>query len=102
MRKLVEVFGVLICCLMGFTVCSQQGSTSWSVVQTGSSVEADYPTREITLIVGSGAGGGLDNFARAISPPVSEKLNVPVVVVNVQGGAGSVGFAQVMDQEADG
>lgn len=62
----------------------------------------DFPTREVNIVVGSGVGGGLDNFSRAIAKPVSNILGVPVIVTCVSGGGGSVALGQIMAQDADG
>lgn len=43
---------------------------------------AAYPTRAITLIVPSAAGGGLDVSMRHVARRLSDSLGVPVVVEN--------------------
>lgn len=69
---------------------------------TSEPAKIDFPTKEINIIVGSGAGGGLDNFSRTISNPVSKILGVPVVVSNVTGGSGTTALTQIMKEPADG
>lgn len=48
---------------------------------------ADYPERQITLIVCFGAGGGTDIAARLVSAPLAQALGKPVVVENRGGRA---------------
>ncbi len=88
MKKRFAATLSLVCALaIAFTACAQG---------------EDFPTREINIVVGSGAGGGLDNFSRAIAKPMSDSLGVPVIVTNVSGGGGSVALDQIMAQDADG
>lgn len=71
----------------------------------GSSDEAaglDYPTGNIELVVGWGAGGGTDNFARAIAEPMSRILGQTITVVNMPGASGANAGDYVTRQPADG
>jgi len=61
-----------------------------------------YPKRSIEYVVGWGAGGGSDTFARIICIPVRRKLKVPLVVVNMPGAASAIATNYVMRQPADG
>ncbi|MBG0778120.1 MAG: tripartite tricarboxylate transporter substrate binding protein [Desulfovibrionaceae bacterium] len=63
---------------------------------------ADYPNGNIELVVGWGAGGGTDRFARSIAEPLSKVLGANVVVVNMPGASGAVGGDYVLQQAADG
>lgn len=49
-----------------------------------------HGTKEVRLLIGSGAGGGYDAYARLAAPYLSKYLpgNPPVVVENVPGGGG--------------
>ena len=49
----------------------------------------DYPTRNVTFIVPTGAGAGTDLLARILAPRLSERLGKSVVVEN-RPGAGTV------------
>src|SRR5699024_3357993 len=51
---------------------------------------------------GWGAGGGTDNFARAISRELSDILGVNINVVNQPGSSGANAGNYVMGQPADG
>ncbi|MDQ0338190.1 putative tricarboxylic transport membrane protein [Caldalkalibacillus uzonensis] len=62
----------------------------------------DYPTRPIEMVVGWGAGGGTDNFARAIAAELEDLLGVTINVVNMEGSSEAVAGMYVQEQPADG
>ncbi|MBO6675261.1 MAG: tripartite tricarboxylate transporter substrate binding protein [Rhizobiales bacterium] len=64
--------------------------------------DATIGCSSVELIVGFGAGGGTDLFARSIQPRIEEELGVPVQVLNITGGSGVVAFRDVMRRPADG
>jgi tripartite-type tricarboxylate transporter receptor subunit TctC len=65
--------------------------------------QADWPQRNITIIVPFPAGGQADLAARPIGIALERLLGKPVVVDNRAGGAGgSIGNAQAARAEADG
>lgn len=66
------------------------------------SAAADYPEREITLIVPFGAGGSTDIVGRAVGEPLSERLGVPIVVENRGGAGGTVGTLAAAQADNDG
>lgn len=72
------------------------------VVPHGMAGAADFPSREIELIVSFPAGGPADTAARIIAPKLSAILKVPVVVVNKTGGGGAVGADYVAKAKPDG
>lgn len=61
-----------------------------------------FPDRPITIIVPFGAGGGSDQFARALAEPMSKVLGVPIQVVNKPGGGGRAGIPDFMAAPTDG
>lgn len=68
----------------------------------GRAWSAEYPTREIEMIVSFPAGGPADASARILAPKLSAILGVPIAVVNKTGGGGSVGADYVAKAKADG
>ena len=56
----------------------------------------------IKMIVPFTPGTGMDTIARAISPKLSERLGVPVVVQNSPGASGNIGAEMVAKSSADG
>ena len=67
-----------------------------------SSVQAEYPDRPIRLIVGFGPGGATDTFARIFSGPLAKALNQTVLVENVPGASGYIGWRTVASSSPDG
>ncbi|MBD3896331.1 tripartite tricarboxylate transporter substrate binding protein [Halomonas sp. ML-15] len=63
---------------------------------------ADYPTKTITMVIPYGAGGGTDVLARTLQPALEESLGQTIVVSNVPGGGGILGFTQVANAKPDG
>jgi len=63
---------------------------------------ADYPSREIELIVSFPAGGPADTGARIIAPKMSSLLGATVVVINKTGGGGATGADYVAKAKPDG
>ncbi len=62
----------------------------------------NYPERPITVIVNYGAGGGTDRFARAMAAPMEKIIGQKMVIINIPGGAGSIGEDYLLKQPADG
>src|SRR5712691_10131360 len=69
---------------------------------TCSAARADYPERQITMIVCFPAGGGTDIAARLINTPLGEALGKPVIVENRGGAGGNIGIAAAARAPADG
>jgi tripartite-type tricarboxylate transporter receptor subunit TctC len=66
-------------------------------------VAADtWPTKPITIVVATSAGGGFDLMARMTAPGLSQQLGVPVAVMNREGGSELIGSAYLLGQPHDG
>src|SRR5580704_3557447 len=63
---------------------------------------AEYPERQITMIVCFPAGGGTDIAMRLINTELGEALGKPVIVENRGGAGGSLGTTFVARAPADG
>ena len=61
-----------------------------------------WPTRDVKLVLPSGAGGGSDVFGRPLAEFFSKSLGVPVVVENRPGANGIVAHEAVLRAPADG
>ena len=66
------------------------------------SASADFPEKDITLIVPWSAGGGTDTIARALAKHGKKHLGVNVNVVNKTGGQGVVGMGATKMARPDG
>jgi len=64
--------------------------------------QTDYPNRPIRLVVGFGAGGGNDIFARLVGAKLSDILGQPVVIENKPGAGGRLAAEYVAHADADG
>ena len=65
---------------------------------------AEWPTRDITLIVPYAPGGGYDLVARASAPYIEKHLpkKASVVVKNVPGAGGKIGLIEMVRSRPDG
>jgi tripartite-type tricarboxylate transporter receptor subunit TctC len=64
--------------------------------------QAQYPDRNITLIVPYGAGGGTDVTARMLARDLEAAIGKPVIVENRAGGGGWVGWGALAQAKPDG
>lgn len=62
----------------------------------------DYPSRQVTVVVGYAAGGAVDAVARLISQKLGDALGKPVVVDNKAGASGNIGAQFVAKAAPDG
>ncbi|SIS73174.1 tripartite tricarboxylate transporter substrate binding protein [Kroppenstedtia eburnea] len=63
---------------------------------------ADFPERQITYMIPFEAGGQSDVEARRQHPLLEKELGQPVVITYKPGGGGSVGWTELVRQQADG
>src|SRR5262245_14179927 len=61
-----------------------------------------YPTRPITIIVPSGAGGPTDVIARVITEHMRRFLGQAIIIENVTGANGNLGIGRVARAKPDG
>lgn len=64
-------------------------------------IAADFPTKEIRLVVPWNVGGSNDISARQLSKIIADE-GITVVVDNVAGATGTIGMAKVANAEPDG
>lgn len=62
----------------------------------------DYPSRQVTMVVGYAAGGAVDAVARLLSQKLGDALGKPVVVDNKAGASGNIGAQFVAKAAPDG
>jgi tripartite-type tricarboxylate transporter receptor subunit TctC len=87
-RRAIILSGIAAVCLAG----------GFSYAQDA----AQFPSRNIHIIVPNAAGGGLDYFARLIGQKLQDRLGKPVVVENRPGANGNLAAGQVMKSAPDG
>ncbi len=64
--------------------------------------KAEWPEREVTLIVPFSPGGGVDQLMLPLKPLLEERLGVPVLIDYRPGGSGQVGYQTALAQGDDG
>jgi len=64
--------------------------------------QGKYPSRNIDLIIGFGAGGTADLSGRIFADELSKVLNVMVVPSNKPGATGTLGAVYVLKSKKDG
>ena len=63
---------------------------------------AQYPTKEINMIVGFPPEGATDIAARGLCEPASKTLRQPMLVINKPGASSAVGLSFLKNQKPDG
>jgi tripartite-type tricarboxylate transporter receptor subunit TctC len=63
---------------------------------------ADFPTKEVQVLIPYAAGGATDLVFRALAASTAKYLGKAVVVVNKPGGGGTVGFTEAAQARPDG
>ena len=63
---------------------------------------AEYPDKQITMVVCFPAGGGTDIAARLVNTQLGEALGKPVIIENRGGAGGNIAIAAVKRLPADG
>ena len=64
--------------------------------------EAEFPTKEVQIIIPWAAGGATDLIFRALAATTGKYLWKAVIVVNRPGGAGAVGYTEAAQAKPDG
>ena len=72
------------------------------VVSAASACCAAYPEKTLQGYIMWGAGGGTDNFARAITPLVEKHLGNTIILQNKVGASGAVATTLIVNSPADG
>lgn len=66
------------------------------------SAQESWPTQKITFVVALGPGGSADRTARALAQRLQESFDIPISVVNQDGGGGHVGHTYFQNMPANG
>ena len=73
-----------------------------ALVLTASSAFAWEPSKNVTVIVAYKAGSGTDNTARVLSKFANETVGKTIVIQNLEGGSGSIGWTALSQARPDG
>ena len=85
MRKVVLLLAALTAVL-----CGAVGAAAWA------------PEKPVTVIVAYKAGSGTDNTARVLSKYATEAIGQTLVIQNLEGGSGSIGWTALSKARPDG
>jgi tripartite-type tricarboxylate transporter receptor subunit TctC len=72
------------------------------LIACGTTAKAQFPDRAVTIVVGFGAGGGVDTISRSASAALSKSLGQPIVVQNRPGAGGGLAVTALKQEKADG
>jgi len=76
--------------------------TALALALTATTALAEYPEKPVEVIVGYSAGGGTDVMARTVAQFLEKELNGSVVVKNMPGAGGQIGFTEVAKAAPNG
>jgi putative tricarboxylic transport membrane protein len=97
-----KYFMVLLALVLGMTFLAVGcGGSNQSGTDGGAEVDDKYPERAMEVIVGWGAGGGTDVFARSITKPAAEILGQAMPVKNMPGSSEAIAGDFITQQPAD-
>jgi tripartite-type tricarboxylate transporter receptor subunit TctC len=84
------------------SIASALAFASALLMATAVAHAADFPTRNITLVVPYPAGGGVDAMARVVAQKLSDAFRQTVIVDNRGGAGGTIGTRAVARAAPDG
>ena len=92
-----KLFALLLALCMVFALCACGEGESKAA--EGGPFTPDGP---VTLIVAYKAGSGTDNTARLLAKYAEKYVGQTIVIENVEGGSGSIGWSQLAEADPDG
>ncbi len=89
---------------------TRRGALQWAAVGAtallagwgGAAMAADFPSRQIELIVPFQPGGGTDGVARAFGEAARKHIPQSIVVINKPGASGAIGWTDMINAKPDG
>lgn len=92
MKQRTTTIGIVAAASLALVACGPQADTG----------EVDYPTGDIEMLVGFPPGGQNDVTARHFAEQLEEELDQTILVVNREGGGGSIAAAEAHSASPDG
>ena len=93
---------ISLCSKPRLMIAALVASASFHAPSALAQSSTDYPNRSVQLVVSYPPGGTTDVLARVLAQGLAVELGKPVVVINRDGGAGSIGAAAVAQAQPDG
>jgi len=87
MKSVLKVAGAALALTIGFT---------------SQSFAANYPSKDIRMIIPWGAGGGTDGIVRKLGTIAEKDIGQSIYAENIEGGISATGIMQVMKARPDG
>ena len=98
-----KIFALLLALCMIFALCACGESGTSAPAEAPAAENAAFaPDGPVTLIVAYKAGSGTDGPARILAQFAEKYIGQTVVVENVDGGSGSIGWSQLAAADPDG
>jgi putative tricarboxylic transport membrane protein len=108
--RVLSLLGVLAAVSLIAAACSSGAGTTAPSAPAGASsapsteasaAVADYPTGDLSIMAPAAPGGGWDSTARAFQKAIEDDALTTknVEVYNVEGAGGTIGLAQLVDQD---
>lgn len=97
LKKWVGLFAVSMLLVAALSGCGGKAPEPKKQAAT-----SNYPNKPITLIVPYSAGGSSDVGARLVGKRLEKELGQPVVIENVTGAAGWIGWTKMAKAKPDG
>ncbi len=84
------------------TLAATAVASSGLAASTGKALAQSYPTKQLNWVVMWSAGGGADTATRIFTKHLEKELGQTIVVRNVTGGGGSIGYMTGKQSASDG
>lgn len=105
MKQMKRYLSLLLSGALALTLTACGGSSGTSGGTSNSPADADgdwTPSENITMIVSYKAGSGTDNTARVLAAYAEKYIGKPVIIENLEGGSGSIGWTALSQAKPDG
>jgi len=104
-KKIVLLLALMM--VFSLAACSPAADEPTAPAQPGAEAPAEgglggYPTKPVEVIVAYAAGGGTDVGARLLLSEAEKVLGQSMVVINIEGAGGEIGFTELALSEPDG
>ncbi len=109
MKKFLAL-ALALCMMFALCACGQTSTPAEQPAADDASADAETPAETaawapdgpVTMIVSYKAGNGTDVTARILAQYAEKYIGQTIVIENVDGGSGSIGWSQLAAAEADG
>ena len=101
--KKIFALALALCMIFALAACGGSSSSSSSSSSAAPAASGPFaPDGPVTLIVAYKAGSGTDGPARILAQYAEKYIGQTLVVENVDGGSGSIGWSQLAAADPDG